>query len=215
MYESDVVDLCPCLLLTFFDRVRLEKWLRTGIVDTLSQMNRQMFQLLVIKGQQYLLHQCSMVDHADAFINLTMMVTLQENNSLAVQTRYHIYWSTARPAPGAAPPLYMPPRDTEPMFLCPHFDILAFLYDPYYWTKTKCLVCDTSAHIIGRMDNGRYIVVQGMRNLGGIPHPARLTWLTTSRQRWNRIGRGWYYSHGEQNGYVAASIPTEDLTSIH
>jgi hypothetical protein len=71
-------------------------------------------------------------------------------------------------------PLYMPARDIEPIFVCPHFDILAIIYDPYYWSKNKCLVCDTSAHIISRMDNGRYIVVQGMRNLGGIPHPARL-----------------------------------------
>lgn len=210
MYESDVVDLCPCLSLTFFDRLRLEKWLHTGLVDTLSQSNRQMFQLLGTKGQQYLLHQCSMVDHADAFINLTMMVTLQENNSLAIQTRYHIYWSTA-PHPGAAPPFYMP-SDIEPIFLCPHFEILEFLYDLLHWSRPKCVACDSSAHIIGRMDNGRYIVVQGMRNLGGIPHPARLTWLITSRQHWNRNARIWYYLHGEQNGYVAASIPTEDIS---
>lgn len=155
-----------------------------------------------------------MVNHADAFVNLTTMVTLQENNSLAIQTRYHMYRNTPRPAPGAAHPLYMPPHDMEPIFLCPHFDILAFLYNPYYWSRNKCLVCDnTGAHIISRMDSGRYIVVQGVRNLGGIPHPAHLTWLSTSRQRWNRTGRVWYFL--QESRIDISQYPTEDLTSTH
>lgn len=50
IYRTRVIDLCPCLSLTFFDRMRLDRWLNTGLTDTLSKRIRESFQLLTAVG---------------------------------------------------------------------------------------------------------------------------------------------------------------------
>ncbi|PYH97249.1 hypothetical protein BO71DRAFT_468616, partial [Aspergillus ellipticus CBS 707.79] len=148
MYQSGVIDLCPCLALTFFDRMRLEQWLRTGFIDALSPSTRHAFQLTVIKHRICLLHRCSMTEHAEAFIDLTIMMTLEENSCLKVQTRYHLHMSIPQRIQGSRLRLHLWPLSMESIFLCPHFTIMEFLFNPHGWSENRCKQCDTNALVI-------------------------------------------------------------------
>ncbi|KKK26766.1 hypothetical protein ARAM_000363 [Aspergillus rambellii] len=101
IHSAGVVDLCPCLSLTFFDRIRLEEWLQTGLADTITRSPRvhQAFQLSVLDGQRYLLHQCSITDHKYAFVRIFMKIILDEDGLLVVRTRYYVRMCMNTPQP--------------------------------------------------------------------------------------------------------------------
>ncbi|KAE8408627.1 hypothetical protein BDV37DRAFT_278636 [Aspergillus pseudonomiae] len=73
------------------ERLRLERWLHTGLTETLSQRIRDAFQLMIIDGQPSLLHGCSIPNIPEVSADLAITVTFNENKQLEAQTLYHVH----------------------------------------------------------------------------------------------------------------------------
>ncbi|KAB8277127.1 hypothetical protein BDV30DRAFT_234928 [Aspergillus minisclerotigenes] len=184
IFEALVIDLCPCLSLTYFDRIRLERWLFTGLTDTLSQRIREAFQPLIIDDRPSLLHQCSISSIPEVSVDLEIVVALNDRKRLEALTRYRVRMSSYQPRPRGVIPRFSGPHDaTERIYLCPHIDLLPFVRDSYYWPQIECWSCETSVCVDSCEEEGLYVVLQGVRNLG---EPQYCESLDLS---WERIAR--------------------------
>ncbi|KAE8148488.1 hypothetical protein BDV25DRAFT_131171 [Aspergillus avenaceus] len=150
LVPGKVIDLCHCLTVTWLDRLHLEEWLLDGRDEKVPQSLRNLFQLRDIGEQQYLEHRCSITDHARAFINLVMRVTFSASGRMMIQTKYHIHMGTV----AETIHLRYPERshlddhgalNMEPVYLCPHFNILNFSCYPVTWTANICHECKAYA----------------------------------------------------------------------
>lgn len=201
-YHSGVVDLCPCLSLTFFDRIRLEESLREGAFDTSLPLTiRRAFEFSVSSGKRCLMHHCSITYHAHALVYITMMVSLDVQR-LEVQKTYRLHLSRpwrARVQAGLRNEMLSLRDEMEPILLCPHFDLIDFLYNPCNRVlgpnNCACMCCN--AYIAGpeRTDDGRYIIVRWRQNLGG-PTDTEI-WYASSRTKYQTYRRTWYLRHGD------------------
>ncbi|KAI9375364.1 hypothetical protein BJX61DRAFT_539920 [Aspergillus egyptiacus] len=187
-----VVDLCPCLALTFSDRIGLEKWLRTGTADTLlPDRVRRAFQRSVVDGGKAgLIHLCSKTDHADLFLSMDMIVTLDERDYLMRQTRYHIYfyipWPVRRPG-----------YEMEPIFVCPHNNVIPALSHPIRKAGFTCW-CGASVSVVGDITEGFPIVVRCVKNFGGTDRQVVFNWYTSRRDYCCKLAGKWYLKHGQE-----------------
>ncbi|KAL4781940.1 hypothetical protein BJX76DRAFT_333877 [Aspergillus varians] len=130
-YPKGVLDLCPCISLTSFDGVRLEECLRRGILNPgLPRSIRQAFRLAFNNKQRFLIHECSINDHANAFITLKTTISLQGRDDIILQTRYRIHLNLPRPFPRVSDLDYitlLPQFVMEPVLCCAHFDVLEYI----------------------------------------------------------------------------------------
>ncbi|KAI9369074.1 hypothetical protein BJX61DRAFT_180022 [Aspergillus egyptiacus] len=206
-YWARVVGLCACLALTFSDGIALTAWLKVGWVRGavpsrfLHRRIREAFQCssqVINDGtgqrrqQQVLSHHCSITSHADAFIRLSMRVTLDADDCLIVTTRYDVHWTTPRQPPdgqttGAT---YLPPYDTQPVALCPDLHAITWLSMASVRSRGGCRCCDTRCHLLGCSKDGLHWVIQGVRNLGGSRGwrytariPGNLMWMMSYSKR--------------------------------
>ncbi|KAI9371590.1 hypothetical protein BJX61DRAFT_543531 [Aspergillus egyptiacus] len=179
--DQPIVDLCPCLALTYCDRLRLEEWLRTEHASPLlSRRIRCAFQ----RRLNSLQHDCWMFHHADAFVRSVMTVALDEQGCLIVRTRYH-----------HIDRLYSRPCDMEPIFLCPHVNIFEYILVPLLWVDNRCMLCDASMQDLSSAEYGYHHVVQSVRTLGDRGEDGRETWCLQARHESERLKRKWYL-HG-------------------
>ncbi|GMF68032.1 hypothetical protein F9C07_2264573 [Aspergillus flavus] len=170
IFGARVIDLCSCLSLTYFDRIRLERWLYTGRTDTLSQRIREAFQPLIIDDRSSLLHQCSIPSIPEVSVDLEIVVALNDRKRLEALTRYRVRMSSYQPRPRGVIPWFSGPHDaTERIYLCPHIDLLPFVRDSYYWPQIECWSCETSVCVDSSEDEGLHVVLLSVRNLGE-PH---------------------------------------------
>lgn len=201
-YHSGVVDLCPCLSLTFFDRIRLEESLREGAFDTSLPLTiRRAFEFSVSSGKRCLMHHCSITYHAHALVDMTMMISLDVQR-LEVQKTYRLHLSQpwrARVTPELRSEMRSLRDEMEPILLCPHFDLIDFLYDPYNrgLGPKNCACSSCNAYIAGpeSTNNGRYVIVRWRQNLGG-PTDTSL-WYASSRSEYQTYRLSWYLRHGD------------------
>ncbi|OJJ59795.1 hypothetical protein ASPSYDRAFT_44190 [Aspergillus sydowii CBS 593.65] len=201
-YHSGVVDLCPCLSLTFFDRLRLEESLREGAFDTSLPLTiRRAFEFSVSSGKRCLMHRCSITYHAHALVYMTMMVFLDVQR-LEVQKTYRLHLSRpwrARVGVGPRSDLIFLSKGMEPILLCPHFDLINFLYNPRYRAlePNNCACSSCNAYIAGpeSKNGGRYIIFHWRQNLGGPTDTAH--WSSSSRSKYGTYRRSWYLEHGD------------------
>ncbi|KAE8313067.1 hypothetical protein BDV41DRAFT_564591 [Aspergillus transmontanensis] len=148
IFETRVIDLCPCLSLTYFDRIRLERWLYTGRTNTLSQRIREAFQLLIIDDRPSLLHQCSVSTIPEVSVDLIIVVAFNDRKRLEALTRYCVRMSSYQPRSRGVFPWFSGQHDaTERMYLCPHIDLLPFIRDSHYWPLIECWSCETSVWV--------------------------------------------------------------------
>ncbi|KAL3470637.1 hypothetical protein BJX99DRAFT_44021 [Aspergillus californicus] len=192
-----ILDICPCLSLTYFDRVRLEECLRQGILNPgLPGSIRHAFQLTFNKKQQFLIHECSINDHASAFIALKITISLHGQDDLILQTRYRIHLNLPRPFPRANKLGYiqsLPRFEMEPVLCCAHFDILEYIYRPNQ-LQDGCSRCGTIVIETWRTIDESCVVVECSRNIGGVT--GENNWLLGCRNECDRYYRTWYLSHG-------------------
>lgn len=188
---AGVVDLCPCLSLTFFDRNRLERSLRKGVLDTsLSSAIQEAFQISTRDGKRSLIHRCSIVDHADAFITLTMVITFNTDHNLVLQSRYNLHFNRPQPSQGTHE-MHSPLPDMEPVLFCPELDILEFLHKGYRLQSFRtCSIC--SAFVLGSeaTDDGLFVVVHCIRYMALIDW-----WGATRRPSHASNSRCWCIRH--------------------
>ncbi|KAE8141265.1 hypothetical protein BDV38DRAFT_296794 [Aspergillus pseudotamarii] len=147
IYTARVIDLCPCLSLTFFDRIRLERWLHTGLTDTLSKRIRESFQLLTTAGQASLVHKCSIPNIPGVLVDIMITVSFNESMRLEAQTGYHVRMNSYRPTHWRVDYLNWQGHPTEHLFLCPHVDLLRFICNSSFWPRVACRSCETSAWV--------------------------------------------------------------------
>lgn len=218
-YHSGIVDLCPCIALTFFDRLRLEESLREGAFDTSLPLSiRTAFEFSISSGKRCLMHQCSITYHADALVYMTVVVSLDVQR-LEVQKTCRLHLSRpwrARAGPELRTELFTLSREMEPILLCPHFDLLKFLYGPYDWgvaRNNNCACNPCNAYIVGPKgaEDGRYITVRWRQNLGGPTDT--MHWYCSSRSKNQTYRRDWYLRHGDIYFDTAQSVPSARLTA--
>ncbi|KAE8364287.1 hypothetical protein BDV27DRAFT_128718 [Aspergillus caelatus] len=117
IYRTRVIDLCPCLSLTFFDRTRLERWLHTGLTDTLSKRTQESFKLLTAVGQVSLVHKCSIPNTPEVSIDILITVTFNESMRLEAQTGYYVRMNSYKPTNWRVTPRDWQSHPTEHIFL--------------------------------------------------------------------------------------------------
>ncbi|KAL2823871.1 hypothetical protein BDW59DRAFT_162840 [Aspergillus cavernicola] len=196
--EQSVVDLCPCLAITFHDRKRLEEWVRTGFIDLrLSNRIRRAFgREATEEGGCCLVHRCEMVDHADAFVEMLMKITLSHDD-LIIQTTYRLFWRLPllrlpSAEPSRSPLLYARQYgNMEPIFLCPHISIIQYFLKPALGSMNECSRCHTSVLVLGGSADKFFTVIQGVRNLG-TAEAKRKPWTSNSRHFEDDLERQWY-----------------------
>ncbi|KAE8381607.1 hypothetical protein BDV26DRAFT_278613 [Aspergillus bertholletiae] len=159
IYTARVIDLCPCLSLTYFDRIRLERWLYTGLTDTLSPRIRKAFQLSVASVEPSLIHRCSWPDIPGVSVDLLITVMFNQNQQLEAQTMYDVRMSDYNPIPWCRVPHFLG-EESYPhrLYLCPHVDLLPFICGTHFWPRTYCYTCETSASVAscGKRDWGNF-----------------------------------------------------------
>ncbi|PWY86045.1 hypothetical protein BO70DRAFT_220121 [Aspergillus heteromorphus CBS 117.55] len=193
MYEAGVIDLCSCLSLTFFDRMHIEGWLRAGTTDTLSPRLRQAFQLTVIKGRRHLLHKCSTADGIYASYDLEIMATIGESKHLEVQTRYHVHVADLKPIHlFAIDWRQLSWEKLDPPLLCPHNCMVAFVCGSDRERREHCGLCNTTARILACSESRLSMVVEVVRDLGGVSPMDRQLWNRSIRPALVAISQSWY-----------------------
>lgn len=173
VYKTGIVDLCSCLSLTMFDRIRLEKSILKGRMDpSLPRAIRDALQLTGSRKQRRLVHRCSIDDQEDAHITLAMTIALEYDSifrlyEMVVHSRYstHLrkpvslrgseHWNWRRLA-------------MKPVLICPHTDLSTLFpseESPEVPRYRKCL-CYESITVEGTPD-GLCVTAQCQRPLGG------------------------------------------------
>ncbi|KAL2853958.1 hypothetical protein BJX68DRAFT_264711 [Aspergillus pseudodeflectus] len=197
-YMARVLDLCPCVALTFYDKVRLVECLRKGTMNPdLPPSIRHAFRLSTYQRQRCLLHECAMYDYESMFVNLKTRIILQGRHSIVLKSTYHLYFNL--------PPRY--PRTNqfhcsdeesavhqmEPLPICPDLNVL----DNLFGTTTPedgCLLCGTEIVQMGMTVDGSFAVVECSRNIGG-----KDSWIKFS------LGGRRYPNVDFRNGYLRHS----------
>ncbi|KAL4872884.1 hypothetical protein BDV12DRAFT_161699 [Aspergillus spectabilis] len=212
--RENVVDLCPCLALTFGDRLRLGEWLDTGVPSMrLPPRIHAAFRLSVTRrsAEPCLIHECSMTGHADVLVNLAMTVTTHNDSTrcLIVQTKYHLQWKKKPPItpldPDFPQAFHFNYNDNskhmeyEPIFICPHTNIFELYFNHYKWPYGRCYACKATTSIEKHYSDDDtspptppYFTVEGVRDLGGLDHERWSPWFFNSRCETDNDHRWWY-----------------------
>lgn len=191
MDNAGIEHLCDCISLTPRHQMRLERWLKTGFIDTSSDFygNARIFQLSRDeRGRPYLLHQCSMMDNADANIQLTMTLLMDDDLCFIVKTRYEVRLRRSSPLPDwRAEPFIRCNGDA--VYICTDWTLIEIIW---CWATTNCSLCAMRAEQIVRLHGRLSTVVQGVRNLGrSFSDRAVRRWLYQSSVTWSAFHR-WY-----------------------
>jgi hypothetical protein len=203
-----VLDISPCLSLTFDERDRLEQCLRAGLLDPgMPRSSRHAFRLSVDHRGRHLIHECSIDDHANAFITIRVTISLADQDDLLLQTRYHIYLTRSRPAPAADDDIWLdslcPFFAMEPVLSCAHFDVLESLYRPDNASR-GCGRCGTTIIETGGTTDGLHVVVECARDIGGAV--GLRNWRLGSRNHHDTLHRTWYRHHGADTWLYEVSM---------
>lgn len=170
MTYAGIVDLCPCLSLTFRDRARIVKLLKLQRAhdDALVTPDpSRLFQLGVNEqGEPYLSHSCWVLNDARFHAKLLLMLFLGESDRLIMQSRYRIQAQFHR----------LRLRD-GPIPACPHWGILEMLQ--IRRKSYKCF-CDTRAEVSPPLQ-ANLVVVDVSRILGSSDWPADAVWYKQCR----------------------------------
>jgi hypothetical protein len=172
MTYAGIVDLCPCLSLTFRDRARIVKLLKLQRAhdDALIKPDPlRLFQLGANEqGEPCLSHSCSVVNDARVQGELQTMLFLGQSGRLLMQSQYHIQAQFDR--------LLM--RDGH-IPVCPHREITSSLkiHHRKFW---KCFDCDTWAKVCPQLQVN-LAVVDVTRILGSSDWPADDVWFKQCR----------------------------------
>ncbi|RHZ57600.1 hypothetical protein CDV55_105976 [Aspergillus turcosus] len=165
MTYAGIVDLCPCLSLTFRDRARIVKLLKLQRAhdDALVTPDpSRLFQLGVNEqGEPYLSHSCWVLNDARFHAELQLMLFLGESDRLIMQSRYRIQTQFHR----------LRLRD-GPIPACPHWEILMMLQ--IRRKSYKCF-CGTRAEVSPPLQ-ANLVVADVSRILGNSDWPADAVW---------------------------------------
>ncbi|KAL4923590.1 uncharacterized protein BDV17DRAFT_296220 [Aspergillus undulatus] len=189
--EMRVVDLCPCLALTWSDGKELRQWLQNGSKGLyFSPSVRNALKLDVENGRPVLRHECpTIADVEGESFSVTMTVRLDKNSSLEVRTRYEFTFDKLAKIDTTAPPPYdklrpMPSAKTRPVSMCPWNDARRWMYRELDTNEGEC--CHSSHSITMSRKGGFHGVVDSVRKLGGPRAPEN--WRQSARgQRYCRI----------------------------
>ncbi|KAJ0414564.1 hypothetical protein BJY00DRAFT_21564 [Aspergillus carlsbadensis] len=196
-YWAGVLDLCPCVALTFYDKVRLEECLRKGTMNPdLPPSIRHAFRLSTYQRQRCLLHECAMYDYESMFINLKTRIILQGRHRIELKSTYYLYFNL--------PPRYprtnvFDYRDEESgvhqmdfLPICPDLNVL----DNLFGTCTPeygCNLCGTEIIQIGATVDASFAVVECNRNIGG--KDSHLKFSLGGRHHPDLLARNYYLRH--------------------
>ncbi|KAL4938059.1 hypothetical protein BDV06DRAFT_62489 [Aspergillus oleicola] len=179
--QMNVVDLCPCLALTWSDGQALWQWLRVGNAEKLyfPPSIREALQLQIMNGHRVLQHHCSATDDPDELVEIKLALCLDVKNRLEVQTRHEFYFKTPQPDHrGMYPRLRARHSVSQLLPLCPRVDARHYIhtYPPGNYNG-----CCSSSHKfeISRSENRLYGAIKSIRNLGNLQEPEN--WRRASR----------------------------------
>ncbi|KAL3466169.1 hypothetical protein BJX64DRAFT_284748 [Aspergillus heterothallicus] len=193
-YMAGVLDLCPCVALTFYDKVRLEECLRKGTMNPdLPPSIRHAFRLSNYQRQRCLLHECAIYDYKSMFINLKTRIILQERHRIVLKSTYYLYFNLPPRYPRTNEFNYRDVGSTvhqmEHIPICPDLNVL----DNLFGTCTLeygCLGCGTEIVQMGATVDGSFAVVECSRNIGG--KDSRLKFVLGGRRYPDEGFRDWY-----------------------
>ncbi|KAL2857737.1 hypothetical protein BJY01DRAFT_260770 [Aspergillus pseudoustus] len=136
-YMAGVLDLCPCVALTFYDKVRLEECLRKGTMNpNLPPSIRHAFRLSVYQRQRCLLHECAIYDYESMFINLKTRIILQERHKIVLKSTYYLYFNLPPRYPRTNEFNYRDVgsavRQMEHIPICPDLNVLDNLFGTWH-----------------------------------------------------------------------------------
>ncbi|KAH8692109.1 hypothetical protein BGW36DRAFT_363120 [Talaromyces proteolyticus] len=180
MVWAGIVDLCPCLSLTFRDREQLVQLLK-------NLLELRLLNLLQAAGE-CLLHECWVANDAyQTHIQMILYFSESDSENLIIKARYTIH---------ITPPRYTPSNPDTEIFACPHIELLSFIeldreYD-YCWT------CESQ---IERHPESRpnTVFIDVIRPLGSSSWPADKKWFQQCRMItylnyqifWHRTQKFW------------------------
>lgn len=167
MRWGGIVDICPCINLTFRGKLRLMKRLQememskegngTGYVKDKSDMGPWKFSVDK-QGRPYLRHECSITDHPWARVSILVNPAVRAGR-LLILSRY-----TIRTRPIAMP------KHMAPLVCCPHRNLLFYTglqsRLPSCHQDRDCARCQTSLEAY-RTGDVNLFIIKAIRNLGG------------------------------------------------
>ncbi|KAL4963169.1 uncharacterized protein BDV14DRAFT_202209 [Aspergillus stella-maris] len=177
--QVDVVDLCPCLALTWFDGQAITQWLRNGSAENLHfpKSIRDGLRLQKAKGRRFLRHDCRIINDPNQLVRIKLAICLTADNHLQVLTKYilgpYTPISTWPLSPGQTYQNLIAPSVSQLLPLCPHIDARYYILNHHAGYYTEC--CD-GAH---DFDLGPGGFITSVRNLGSQYHPEN--WRKSSR----------------------------------
>ncbi|KAL4957605.1 hypothetical protein BDW69DRAFT_180390 [Aspergillus filifer] len=175
--QMDVVDLCPCLALTWFDGQAITHLLRNGSAEHLvfPRSISDGLQLQYAKGRRFLRHDCRITNDPNELVRIKLAICLNTDDHLQVLTKYTL---------GPYTPIktwdeyhyhreHLAPSVSQLLPLCPHIDARYYHNNHHTGYYTDC--CD-GAHDFQLGGGGN---ITSVRNLGSQDNPEN--WRKSSR----------------------------------
>lgn len=135
-FNNGIVDLCACISLTFRDRDRLIKALRSPTGEL--GMQKPLTMRVTEHGKAFLEHSCSVDTYIDGRLavktSIEMEFSISDLGFLWVETVYVSHYRTQRRIEKLA----------EPIFVCPHRDL--FTFDGLIRSMDTCPHCNSSLY---------------------------------------------------------------------
>lgn len=178
MRNAGIVDLCPCISITFRRRERAVKLLKELSALSPDEYETEMptrywvrwwmFRVGTNNKSPCLSHECWIDANHGIKVHNKTILSLRESGRLVMQSRYTAYIPKERPASTLS---------CRPVWACPHREILSFL------TSAKlshcCSCCGTCIkRCLGSLNPP---VVNVTRDLGKRDWPADNQWLSQCR----------------------------------
>ncbi|OJJ50335.1 hypothetical protein ASPZODRAFT_139637 [Penicilliopsis zonata CBS 506.65] len=143
MSNAGILDICPCLSLTFRDRTNLIRFSNEEKdIDKLDSSNNWSFKVSST-GDKYLAHECYITssENVQAHLHTSLFLEKKRTTTVLLQSRYRVEF-----------PAYSKSLLTlgSPIFACPHINLLSFIGSKQAKEKGgyECLSCQTVFRIV-------------------------------------------------------------------
>ncbi|KAL1969461.1 hypothetical protein VTN77DRAFT_8899 [Rasamsonia byssochlamydoides] len=173
MIFAGIVELCPCIRLTFRDKLRLVEQLKKSNHDS-----GHVYTFHDLGQGGHVWHECLMMDHQDHHVWAVRIriVPVLESGQLLIHTQYDIDLQMDQ--------WQMLPRRPV-IWCCPHNSVLRYTYTPLP-EDASCRLCPTFVHCHPGARSNQYSV-RVTRNLGEEEWPAGEIWARQRASTYKRL----------------------------
>ena len=173
-----IVDLCPCIKLTFRDKLKLVAYLETRTKNNEYSIPRYFY----LEAEE-IHHRCSMTDQsATVWIHITASL---HQSGLLIETQYSIetQYDIETEYPGTLNWI----KYNIPLNTCPHRYLIASMLGGNFFQN--CVACETSlsSFNLTSTTNGSYYVLKTTRNLGNEKSEAGPVWYKHAANAYSSV----------------------------